>query len=52
MRGDLVYLRHYLRQAYIPTFHQKLVQVKYNACLARKGAIRDTSKENLYGELG
>ena len=39
-------------QAYNMSFHQKLESIQYNACLAITGAIRGTSKENLYQELG
>lgn len=34
------------------TFHQKLEQIKYNACLTITGATRDTSKKKPYEELG
>ena len=34
------------------SFHQKLESIQYNACLAVTGAIRGTSKEKLYQELG
>ena len=34
------------------SFHHKLESIQYNACLAITGAIRDTSKEKLYQELG
>ena len=33
-------------------FHHKLESIQYNACLAITGAIRGTSKEKLYQELG
>ena len=33
-------------------FHHKLEFIQYNACLAITGAIRGTSKEKLYQELG
>ena len=39
-------------QAYNMSFHHKLESIHYNACLARTGAIRGTSKEKLYQELG
>ena len=39
-------------QAYNISFHHKLESTQYNACLAITGAIRATSKENLYQELG
>ena len=34
------------------SFHQKLVSIQYNACLAITGTIRGTSKEKLYQEIG
>ena len=34
------------------SFHHKLESVQYNPCLALTGAIRGTSKEKLYQELG
>ena len=34
------------------SFHQKLESIQQNACLATTGAIRRTSKEKLYQELG
>ena len=39
-------------QAYNMSFHHKLESIQYNACLAITGAIRGTSKEKLYQELG
>ena len=45
--GDTLY-----DQAYNMSFHQKLESIHYNACLAIPGAIRATSKEKLYQELG
>ena len=33
-------------------FHEKLESIQYNACLALTGAIRGTSKEKIYQELG
>ena len=45
--GDILY-----DQAYIMSFHQKLESIKYNACSAITGAIRDASKEKLYQEIG
>ena len=39
-------------QAYNASFHQKLELLQYNACLAITGAIRATSREKLYEELG
>ena len=37
---------------YNETFHQKLESIQYNACLALSGAIRGSSRENLYHDLG
>ena len=45
--GDIIY-----DQAYNVLFHQKLEQIQYNAALAITGAIRGTSREKLYHELG
>ena len=45
--GDIIY-----DEAYNETFHQKLESIQYNACLALSGAIRGSSREKLYHELG
>ena len=45
--GDIIY-----DQTYNDSFHQKMESVQYNAALAITGAIRGTSRENLYQELG
>ena len=45
--GDILY-----DQAYNASFHQKLEKIQYNACIAITGAIRGTSKEKIYQELG
>ena len=45
--GDIMY-----DQAYKASFHQKLELLQYIACLAITGAIRCTSREKLYEELG
>ena len=39
-------------QTYNFAFHDKLESIQYNACLAITGAIRGTSKEKIYRELG
>ena len=39
-------------QAYNSAFHDKLESVQYKACLAITGAIRATSTEKIYEELG
>ena len=38
--------------AYKVSFHQKIESIQYNAALAITGAIRETSTEKLYHELG
>ena len=45
--GDIIY-----DQPYKASFHSKLESIQYNATLAITGAIRETSKEKLYQELG
>ena len=45
--GDVIY-----DQAFNTSFHEKLESIKYNVCLALTGAIRGTSKEKIYQELG
>ena len=45
--GDILY-----DQAFNSSFYNRLESVQYNACLAITEAIRDTSKEKLYQELG
>ena len=45
--GDMIY-----DEAYNEIFHQKLESIQYNACLALSGAIRGSSREKLYYELG
>ena len=39
-------------QAFNALFHEKLEPMKYDACFALTGTIRDTSKEKPYQELG
>ena len=39
-------------QAYNSAFHDKLESIQYNACLVITGAIRGTSREKIYQELG
>ena len=39
-------------QARNSSFHEKLESIQYNACMAITGAIRGTSSEKLYQELG
>ena len=45
--ADIIY-----DQAYNSAFHDKLGPIQYNACLAITGAIRGTSTEKIYQELG
>ena len=45
--GDIIY-----DPAYNASFHQKLDSIQYNAALAITSAIRRTSKEKLYDDLG
>ena len=45
--ADIIY-----DQAYNSAFHDKLESIQYNACLAIAGAIRGTSTEKIYQELG
>ena len=45
--GDIIYDR-----AYNTSFHQSIESVQYNAALAIMGAVRGTSREKLYQELG
>ena len=45
--GDIVYDR-----AFHKSFHKYLESIQYNAAIAINGAIRGTSSEKLYQELG
>ena len=45
--GDVLY-----DQAFNNSFNEKLESFEYKACLALTGAIRGTSKEKIYQELG
>ena len=45
--GDIIY-----DKAFNESFHAKLESFQYNAALAITGAIRGTSTEKIYGELG
>ena len=45
--ADIIY-----EQAYNSDFHDKLESTSYNACLAITGAIKVTSTEKIYQELG
>ena len=49
--GDVIF-DHNLMSSYNNFFHQRLEYIQYNAALAITGAIRGTSKEKLYQELG
>ena len=52
IRPHLDYVDIIYDQAYTASFHQKIESVQYNSALAITGAIRGTSKEKLYDELG
>ena len=45
--GDIIY-----DKAYNSSFHQNVEKIQYNSVLAITGAIRETSKEKFYQELG
>ena len=45
--GDFIY-----DQVYNVSIHQKIERIQYNVALAITGAIRGTSREKLYHELG
>ena len=45
--GDIIY-----DKAFIECFQKKLESIQYNAALAITGAIRGTSREKIYSELG
>ena len=45
--GDIIY-----DKTYNSSFHQNLEKIQYNSALAITGAIRGTSKEKRYQELG
>ena len=45
--GDILF-----DETYNSSFREKLESIQYNACLALTGAIRGSSKEKLYQELG
>ena len=45
--GDVIF-----DQTFNNSFHQRLESIQYNAALVITGAIRGTSKEKLYQELG
>ena len=45
--GDILY-----DKAFNEFFHQKIEYIQYNASLAITGAIRGSSKEKIYQELG
>ena len=52
IRPHFEYCDNIYDQTYKTSFHQKLDSIQYNAALAITGAIRGTSKEKLYDELG
>ena len=45
--GDIIYDR-----AYNTSFHQNIESIQYNAALTITGAVKGTSREKLYQELG
>ena len=45
--GDVIY-----DQSFNNTFHQKMESIRYNTALAIAGAIRGSSRENIYQKLG
>ena len=45
--GDILY-----DKAFVNSFHDRLEVTQYNTCLAITGAIRGSSREKLYQELG
>ena len=45
--GDILY-----DKAFNESFHQKIESIQYNACLAITGAVRCSSREKIYQELG
>ena len=47
MYEDIMY-----HKGFNESFHVKLESLQYNATLAITGAIRGSSTENIYGELG
>ena len=48
----LIYLDVLYEKAFNEAFHDKLESIQYNACLDIIGAIRGTSRESIYQELG
>ena len=52
VRSHLDYDYVFYDQTFNASFHEKLESIQYNACLALTGAIRGTSKEKIYQELG
>ena len=45
--GDMIY-----DEAFNETFHQKLESIQYSACAALSKAIRGSSREKIYHQLG
>ena len=52
MRPHLDYGDMFYDEACNKTFHRKLESIQCNSCLALSGAIRGSSRENLYHKLG
>ena len=52
VRPHLDYVDVLYDQVFNNSFHAKMESIQYNACLAITGAIRGTSREKIYQELG
>lgn len=52
IRPHLDYVDVIFNHAFNKYFHQRLKSIQFNAALATTGAIKGTSKEKLYQELG
>ena len=52
IRSQVDYVDIIYDQGYNSAFHDKLESIQYNACLTIAGAIRATSTEKIYQELG
>ena len=52
IRSQLDFVDVVYDQAFSSSSREKLESIQYNACLAITGAVRGTSSEKLYHELG
>ena len=52
VRPDLDYGEVIHDKAHNELFHKKIASIQYNAAIAKNGAIKATSSEKLYQELG